>query len=262
MGNESSTKKQCTYRLIKDYTKYELSHFEIICHTLKGCIVIWLLGYIFYRNWFVCIIACFFSPVFVIKARQRLNQLRIMELEMEFKDMLYSLSSWLMAGRQIETALPEVLKDLSLQYVSENCYIICEIREIIRKNALNITVEDAFLDLAKRSGSQDILSFAKTLAAVRKRGGNVVEAMKSCSAVISDKIEIKHQIDTILSGKKLEIKIINAIPPLLILIISYSCPEYMNPVFETGIGKITTTISIMFLLAAWFISEKIADIKV
>lgn len=261
MAKDTDRKRQRAHWRIKDYTKYELSLFQKIFHTFKGAVVIFLLAYIFYRNYIICITACFFSPVFALNARKRLQSLRIKVLEMEFKDMLYSLGSWLLAGRQIETALTEVLKDLSLQYDSQNCYIIWEVKEIIRKIELNVPAENAFLDLAKRSGSQDILSFAKTLAAVRKSGGNVVEAMKCCSSVISDKIDIKQQIDAILSGKKLEIKIINAIPPALILIISYTCPDYMKPVFETSIGKIATTISIIFLVAAWFISEKIADIK-
>lgn len=263
MANDTKIKKQSMHnKLIKDYTKYKLSLSQKIYYTLKGSIIIFFVAYIFYRHWLICLIACFFSPVFTLRASQRLKQLRIKELEIEFKDMLYSLGSWLLAGRQIETALYEVLKDLSLQYDSDNCYIILEIKEIIRKLELNIPVEDAFLDMAKRTGSQDILSFAKTLGAVRKSGGNVVEAMKYCSSVISDKIDIKQQIDTILSGKKLEIKIMNAVPPGLILVISYTCPDYMNPVFATSIGRIATTISIILLVFAWFISEKIADIKV
>ena len=65
-----------------------------------------------------------------------------------------------------------------------------------------------------------------------------------------------------LTEKKFEQKLLNIIPIALILMLSLNAKEYMQPVFNTGIGRIMMTISIVLLGAAYLISKRIMDIEV
>ena len=79
----------------------------------------------------------------IIKRRKKL-------LNLQFKDMLYALSSSLTAGKSPETVFSDVLKDLKVLYPTTDVYIIKEVEYIIRKLNMNETVA-VLDDLAKRS---------------------------------------------------------------------------------------------------------------
>ena len=72
------------------------------------------------------------------------------------------LSSLLNAGYSLENSVKEALVELRLLYTKDNL-IIKEFEYINQLIYMNISVERAFDDLAYRSHSEDIRSFAKVL---------------------------------------------------------------------------------------------------
>jgi len=81
------------------------------------------------------------------------------ELNLQFKDLLYSISASLTAGKSVETAFKEALNDLCILYPDPDTYIIREVEYIVRRLEMNETIEDALEDLAKRSHLEDIQNF-------------------------------------------------------------------------------------------------------
>lgn len=184
------------------------------------------------------------------------------ELNIQFKDMLYSLSSSLSAGKSIELAFKDVLKDLSIMYPDPDASIIKEAGYIARKIDMNETVESALCDFARRAHSEDIDSFVDVFRTCKRMGGNMVEIIRNTSNIINDKIEIKQEINTILAERRFEQKVLNVLPILLILLLSLSAGDYMYPVFNTGTGRAVMSVAIILLIGAYFISKKITDIDV
>jgi tight adherence protein B len=184
------------------------------------------------------------------------------DLNLQFKDMLYSLSSSLSAGRSIETAFQSVLADLSILYGDNEASIIVEMECIINKIKLNETVESALIDFAERAHLEDIDNFVDVFQICKRTGGNIIEVLKNASNIINDKIEIKQEIDTLLAERRFEQKILNILPILMIILLSVSAGDYIAPVFNTVIGRLAMTLSVVLLLVAYLISKKIMDIRV
>jgi len=223
--------------------------------------IIFLLAYLFYRS---IIIALLFTPasLFYPSFRdKRTEALRKEEISVQFKDMLYSLSSSMSAGRTFESALKDVRRDLRVLYPGNESSIMTEVDIMIRKLECNEPVESVVMDFADRMESEDIRNFAEVLKIGKRTGANLLEVIKNTTSIINDKLEIRHEIDTMLAERKFEQKILNIIPIAMILILSVSAPSYMEPVFTTTEGRIITTISIALLCIAWFLSKKITDIK-
>jgi tight adherence protein B len=80
--------------------------------------------------------------------------------------------------------------------------------------------------------------------------------------MISDKIETKNEIETIITAKKFESRILTCTPIVMVAMLSVASPDYMEPVFNTFIGAVVMTIAIIMFAIAFFISEKIMDIEV
>ena len=74
--------------------------------------------------------------------RKRKNQLTL-----QFKDMLYSLSSALSVGKSVETGLKDSLTDLRVIYPDPQTDILVELEYIIRGISMNNTVESMLQNL-------------------------------------------------------------------------------------------------------------------
>jgi tight adherence protein B len=166
-----------------------------------------------------------------IRTKQIIER-RKKDLTVQFKDMLYSLSSSLSSGRSVELALKESLKDLRIIYPDDDTYIIKEISYIIRGIDMNETVEDMFLQFAKRAHIEDIDNFTDVFRTCKRTGGDIIQITRSTSQIIGEKIEIQQEIASLISGKRFEFKVLMITPIFLILMLTYTAGDYMAPIFD------------------------------
>ncbi len=243
------------------YDSYTMSFRERLVYTSAASLVIFAVAFIFYRSF---IFSALLTPLALLYPRMKTRDIisrRKKELNIQFKDMLYSLSSSISAGKTVEAAFKEVLKDLSVLYPESSAFILVEVRRIISRLEMNETLEAALSDFAARANLEDADNFVNVFNICKSSGGNIAEVIKNTSAIINDRIEVAQEVDTLLAERKFEQKVLNVVPILMILLLSASAPEYMNPVFNTGTGRFTMSVSIALLTAAWFISAKVSDIK-
>ena len=79
--------------------------------------------------------------------------------------------------------------------------------------------------------------------------------------MISEHIEIKQEIETGLSGKKQEQRILSLSPVAMVIFISYMSGDFMEPLFVTSEGRIIMTISLILIGLGVLISNRIMDIQ-
>ncbi|MDD3704637.1 MAG: type II secretion system protein F [Clostridiaceae bacterium] len=165
-------------------------------------------------------------------------------------------------GKSIETAIKDAIKELSIQYPNENTYILIELEQINRRIGMNETIESALIDFAERSHLEDIINFADVFTICKRTGGNLIQVIKNTAEIISEKIDIKQEINLLLIEKRLEHKVLNMMPVLIIFLLTTSAEEFMAPVFSESLGRGIMTFSLILFTAAYFISKKIMDIEV
>lgn len=245
-----------------DYAVYVMSRREKVLYILAAAVVIFAVGMIFYQKPILALIlaqAAWFFPK--IRTKQIIRK-RQSELNTQFKDLLYSLSSSMAAGRSLEMSFQDARRDLQVLYPDENTPIMQETAYIIRCLNMNMTVEDAIGQFAARAHLEDIASFADVIKICKRSGGNLLEVIHSTSQMISDKIETKNEIETVITAKKFESRILTCTPIVMVAILSSSSPEYMEPVFHTVIGALVMTVAIVMFAIAFFVGEKIMNIEV
>lgn len=247
---------------LQDYNEYDMSLREKIMYSIIAGVAVFAVVYIFYHSLILSAILAL-SGVFYPRIKKgdiiRKNK---QNLNIGFKDMLYSLSSSISAGRSIESSFNEVLKDLSIQYPDSNSSIIKEVECIIRKLNMNENIEDALSELAARAHLEDIDNFVDVFLISKRTGGNIVEIIKNSSNIINDKIEIKMEIDTMLAERKYEQKVLNIVPVVMIVVLSATAGDYMLPIFTTVAGRAAMTLCVILLGVSFLISAKIMDISI
>ena len=182
------------------------------------------------------------------------------ELSHQFRDMLDALNVSIGAGKNVNDSFITVYDDLQVQYESD-AFILKELEVIISGIRNNIPIEDVLEDFGNRSDIDDIKSFANVFKISYRKGGNIKDIIRNTHSIISDKMEISEEIETLVSSNKLEQKIMIVLPIALIAVIKMMSPEFAAN-FVTPTGLISTTISIVIYIIAYFIGKTVLDIKI
>ena len=149
--------------------------------------------------------------------------------------------------------------DLSIIY-SADTSIIQELDVILDGIVNNINIEDLLMDFGIRSGIDDIESFANVFETSYRKGGNIKDVIKNTQQIITDKMEVEAEIETVVAGNKNEQNLMLIMPVILVGMIKMMSPDFAKN-FTTPAGVIATTVAIIMFAAAYFIGKKILTIK-
>lgn len=247
--------------MIEDYNSYHFTWKESIRYLLQGMGIVVVIGMLFYRSLPGML---FLSPIlyFYWKAKKKsLMNRRKWKLNLEFRDGIEGVSAALGAGYSAEHAFEEALKDLSLIY-PKDALILRELSYIVNQIRMNITVEKALSDFGERTGIEDILSFAEVFATAKRTGGDLIQVIRTTSSTISDKLEVKREILTMITAKKYEADIMKMIPLGMIGYLSLSSPGFLNPLYHNFFGISVMTLLLLIYLGAYLMVDKIIAIEV
>lgn len=219
------------------------------------------LGFLFYRHWIFLLAGGMISGIVESTLSKRKERKRLQEeITFQFREGLQGISSALSAGYSMENAFAQSRKELELLYGPE-AILVKEFQNMERQLELNRSVEDVLHDFALQWQTEDITHFAQVFQTAKRTGGNLISITRSTAEKISQKIEVKREIDTLIAGKKMEGSIMNKIPLGMILYFWVCSPGFLD-CYYTGTGRLVSTILLMLYLVAYFWSNKISDIKV
>lgn len=182
------------------------------------------------------------------------------DLKLQFRDMLEALTTSLGAGKNVNDSFNSIYMDMKVQY-EEDAFILKELEVIISGIINNSNIEELLLDMGTRSGIEDIKSFANVFDICYRRGGNIKDTIRSTHEILSDKMEIAEDIETIVTGSKNEQSIMMVMPIVLIGMIKMMSTDFAAN-FTTAAGILSTTVAIVMFIAAYFIGKEVLDIKV
>lgn len=244
-----------------DYGEYHFSAKEGILAVLEGGLLILAIGYFFYRSFLACVLLLPLFGFFVKEKKRELSKKRRQELSVQFKDLVLSLSANLKAGYSIENAMREAYRDMELLYGMDSP-IALEIRHMIRGMENNVVLEKMLYDLGLRSHLPDIMQFADVFFIAKKSGGNLTEILEKTAEVIEQKIDTDKEIQLMISAKKMEQKIMNLVPFLIIFYIGSTSKGFFDVLYHNLVGIVVMTVCLVFYGAAWRLSKKIVEIEV
>ncbi|MDO4395543.1 MAG: type II secretion system F family protein [Clostridia bacterium] len=244
-----------------NYNSYTLSKRERIrfaLAVLAGCTA---LGYVFYRSFFALIL----FPLIYGKCeklyRHYMAERRKKNLLVQFKDFLYLISSALAAGNHMITAMKEARDGLDRIYPESE--IVMELDSIVDKvEEAGADEADALKEFSLRTGLEDIEDFTQVYQCCRQSGGNLIEAVNRAATVIGEKIAVESEIRKIGAQKKLEGRVISAMPIGIIVFLQIVSPDYLNIMYESLAGRILMTGALVASVIAYVAIERITDIEI
>ena len=186
---------------------------------------------------------------------------RISRKTIEFSDGMQAVSFALNTGYSIENSFAEALQELVMLY-GQNAVIVADFNMIVNRIRRNENLEDILDDYAASTNLDDIKYFAEIFRYAKRSGGDVIGIIKQTSHIIHEKAEVQQQIDTIITGKRLEQRVMVCMPLVITLYLRLTSPEYIDVLYGNVMGIIVMTICLLIYAAAVMLSQKITDINI
>ncbi len=240
----------------RDYRDYSWKRAELILAIIQSVAVVVFLAIFFYRSLLAAIPLVIVGVMYFRRLKENKAKKCRLELVQQFKECILSVATSLRAGYAVENAFLESRKDMRLLY-GEQSLIFQELELIRRGLVINITLEELLKDFAERSNTQEIQQFSEVFSIAKRNGGNLSEIIAASCQVISQRIEARQELHTLLSGREMEQKIMKAMPFAILFYIGVTYPGYFDMLYHNWQGMAIMTACLLIYLAAYVLSDRI-----
>lgn len=249
---------------MQDLVNYE-SYRMTVCEELKclgmSALLAAVAAWILYKHPLGLLLGVAIFPVYRRNyVRKRISEQK-QELLLQFKDGMQSVSVALLSGYSIENAWIEAEKELQELHGAE-AYMSEEMRYMNSGIRMNQPVEQLLEQFAMRTGCEDIIGFAEIFRFAKRSGGNFARIIQNTVQRIAEKQEVEREIQTILSGKKMEQKIMNVVPVCLLAYLNLTSEEFLEPLYGNLFGGCVMTVAFVAYVGAFLLAQKMVEIKI
>ncbi len=260
-----------------NYKEYYMNTQEKVSNSLLAFIIGGIVGLVFYGGLFldkngdattatmisnivVFVIVGLIAVKFYIPMRtKQLYEKRKTQLTKQFRSLLDTLSVALSTGMNLTDALISAQGDLRNEF-SSDAYIVQEVDEMINGIHNNIPIEDMMESLGERSEIEDIKNFSAVFALSYRTGGNLKDIVRRTNSIISEKIVITEEIETVLTSNKSQFSVMMVIPVVLMLLLRLMSSDFAAG-FSSAVGIVAITIAIGFFLLSYWLGQRIMNIE-
>lgn len=228
---------------------------------LEGAGLVLLTAWLFYHSWIA--VLCML-PLILPWCRMRQDEYRQKkggEMSLQFCEALGSLITAMRAGYSVENAIRECHKEMKFQYGADAA-ICTELAQMETGLDNRIPIETLFQEFAARVQVEEIDEFARVFSIAKRGGGNMTDVLSRTAHLISQRIEAEEEIAVLLSSRRMEQKIMSAVPYIIILYISLTNRGFFDVLYHSAAGILFMTGCLVIYAAACLAGRRISEIHV
>ena len=249
---------------MQDYVNY--NNYILSCREEVKCfgtavILSILAGWILYKSFWGILLFIVIFPLCRMSYKEKQKESRKQKLLLEFKEAMQSVSVSLLSGYSIENAWQEAELEMRELYGIES-YMTMELKLMNVKIHMNQPVEELLHQFALRSSCEEILEFAEVFRFAKRSGGNFGKIIQNTIFHIGEKIETEREIQTMIAGKKMEQKIMNIVPVVLLIYLNLTSKEFLSSLYGNVLGICVMTIAFLGYLGTILLAQRITKIKI
>lgn len=253
--------KQLESDIPTDYGVYNLNVKEYLIYGVEGTVIVGMFAYVFYRSFIAFVLLMPIVYFFIKMKRNELRDKRLATMSLQFKELMGAVAAGLSAGYSVENAFVSSHHEMVMLF-GKDAYISKEVGRMAIAIRNNANIEELLADLARRSGIDDIRDFAEVFKSAKRSGGDMPGIIRQTGDIISQKIDVKRRIDTVISGKKMEQNIMNLVPFGIILYVDFTTPGFFEGLYHNTMGVVVMTVLLAIYIVAFLLAKRITDVKV
>lgn len=161
----------------------------------------------------------------------------------------------------MENALKEASRDLQMMEWKQP-YMARELEEMRRKIESSQTIEQVFLDFARRSGVEDAGVFADVFTAAKRSGQDLTKVIKNTVQTIGEKLEMEREIAAVLASRKYEQNIMSLMPFGILFYLRLTSGGFLDVLYEGLAGRVLMVCCLAVYLFFWRWGKRLIQIEI
>lgn len=228
---------------------------------LEGAVLVFGFAWLFYDTFLAVL---FLFPLIWFWHREREEARKKKKEEQflsQFREWILLLASSLSAGYSVENAFAQSLRELRLLF-PQGGLMVDELRGMLAKAENNQSPEILLDGLAQRYPFGEVVSFAEVFRTARGSGGSLNAVIRSTAAKMAEVMDTRREIDTLLSARVYEQKIMTVMPAAVLLYIRLGSAEFVDGLYHNPAGVGVMTLCLGIYLSAYLIGKRMVQFDI
>lgn len=137
-----------------------------------------------------------------------------------------------------------------------------ELELTVKENQLGVPLDQALLNMATRVGSRAFSGALTTVLIGRQTGGDLPRILETSAATLREMARLEGVVRTKTAEGKAQGWVLGAVPPILVGLLNWLDPLWLQPLSTTFIGYIIVAIAVAFWVAAIFAARRILAVDI
>ncbi len=234
---------------------------EKILYSLEGMGIAAIAGFLCFRSIWTLTALPPAAVVFLFYQERQKKERMLLARQIEFKNLLADLYSTTAAGGTLEKALRDAVKEMK-RSGGRYPVLMPQMERVILEMDRNVPAEAALERFAEASEDPEIRHFVQVLKVAARSGGSLPDIIGRTAEMAAVRMEMNAEIETLLAGRKAELKVMLAVPAGILLYMNLGSPEYMEVLYKSLTGRMIMSAGLVLYIAAFMIGRKILSIRV
>jgi tight adherence protein B len=180
---------------------------------------------------------------------------RLKAFDSGLADTLQLMSGSLSAGLSLAQSLDTIVREGQEPVTSE-------FKRVIVESRLGVGLEDALDGVAERMNSTDFKWVVMAVRIQREVGGNLAELLNTVAGTLREREYLRRHVKALSAEGRLSCWILGGLPPVFLLYLTLSKPEYVHPLYHTLLGGIMLGVMVVLLFVGIIWMNKVATVDV
>ena len=219
-----------------------------------------LVALLFYKSLMGILAGVVIVPFWYSRYMQEQARRGQVRLENEFKEYMMLISSSLQAGYSLERAIKNSQGELAKLFADSR--LLPHVATLNKRIDLNTQVEQAFEMFANEVNIEEAVSLSEILSYSKRSGGDYSKHIKNTARKIDEKLAVKQEIETITTEKRLELKVMCAMPLGILAYVSLTSGDFIAPLYGNLVGAAVMTVLLLIYGVMIELGQSIININV
>lgn len=128
--------------------------------------------------------------------------------------------------------------------------------DLVEQQRIGVPLSRAFERMYERMPLQEVNFFAIVIAIQAQTGGNLAEALTNLSQVLRDRYRLQAKVRAFSAEAKVSAMIIGSLPPIVMLLLLVSSPDYISLLWTDELGNLLLIGSAIWMTIGIFVMRK------
>jgi tight adherence protein B len=137
-----------------------------------------------------------------------------------------------------------------------------EFRRVLQDEQLGVPIDEALTVMARRMDNPDVEQVALVTRLQREAGGNTAEVLDRVVETMRGRMELRRLVTVLTAQNRYARWILTGLPIALLIMIMFTTPSYLQPLFHTTVGVISLVAWVVMLAVGSFWIKRITTMEV